>query len=257
MAGALTALMRLHEQLRAELSERLAEIDGREAELRRQLAECAAARQVAERELAALKEAEDIYQRAFVPEQQKSDLELELEALIGVPIHLPGSQPSAPPPPPPPPPPLPPSAPVDLPASTKPARARIGPQRFWMFQALALSGGMSLAELVVATRYSKRTIRKQMLADVKIGMVSGTIDHFVLTAAGLDLLGRFKAYKQMVGEALPSRASDSEDSNPEDRDARDNIPEDDGNPEDDGIPEDAATEGDGNTQEREEGAVDQ
>ena len=84
-------------------------------------------------------------------------------------------------------------------------RARLGPQRYLMFDALSESGGMGLIALAADTRLNPKRIKDQMMSDLRLGMVTSDDNHYRLTPAGLDLLNRFQAYKKAHNQPLPSR----------------------------------------------------
>jgi hypothetical protein len=92
-------------------------------------------------------------------------------------------------------------------------RARIGPQRYLMLAALDRQPG-DAAELAKATGLPLRRVAEQMRSDIGLGIVEqaeiheigGPIPKYVLSAAGEDLLARFRGDRQFKGLSLPTTA---------------------------------------------------
>lgn len=63
---------------------------------------------------------------------------------------------------------------------------------------------LCLEDMATLTRLPYRRVKDQMVSDVRSGMVGMSGDYYTLTSAGMDLLSRFKAYKRMHGQPLPT-----------------------------------------------------
>ena len=88
-------------------------------------------------------------------------------------------------------------------------KARIGDQRYLLFAFLEthyVDGSyFDLASLVYATGLTPKRVKDQMVADVRLATIEEKRGGYRLTAKGIDLLERFKIYKQERGQPLPSK----------------------------------------------------
>jgi len=98
-------------------------------------------------------------------------------------------------------------------AGGKQKRNRIGPQRYFMFDALRRHGPLDAASLANATSLPVRRIREQMAIDAKRGNIEamtfaildgGIGPRFKLTKDGESLLAGFLDYRQRRGIPLPT-----------------------------------------------------
>lgn len=193
MANALDQLLDLHLEIEHDLDGQLASIATREADAQRIVAQCFEERQRIDRERAGLKEAERIYRDAFgssgnVPRPEKAHTvpyppaartvgqEGPFKTLLGNAQALDQRQ----------------------------VRARIGPQRFLMLDAVSTMTQLCLEDMSTLTRLPYRRVKDQMVSDLRAGMVMQSGDLYSLTSAGMDLLARFKAYKRAHGQPLPT-----------------------------------------------------
>ncbi len=99
----------------------------------------------------------------------------------------------------------------------KPIRARIGPQRFLIFDALHMMDKLSVEGIVSVTKLNIRRVKDQISSDLKIGMVSQAGNEFTLTTAGMDLLDRYKSYKRANNQPLPTPETYSQDDDRDDQ----------------------------------------
>jgi hypothetical protein len=100
-------------------------------------------------------------------------------------------------------------------AGEKKLRARIGPQRYLILDALRLLGPISTDSAVQLTDLTPKRVKEQLSADTEIGVVARSGDLYSLTEVGLDLLTRYEEYKRSKGEPLPSRDSVATDDAPD------------------------------------------
>ena len=175
-------LMRLNREAQAKLAERAAPLDEREARLRAELDKVLAQKVELNGEREALARAEQVYRRLFgLPAEEAPTLSSFRTIVPSLSAQISGHEPTRP-------------------------RARLGPQRYLMFDALSKEGGgMSLNALAVDTRLNARRIKDQMVSDLRLGMVTGDDNLYRLTPAGKDLLDRYRAYKKAHNQPLPSR----------------------------------------------------
>ena len=193
VTNALDQLLGLHAEIEQGLDAQLASISFQEAEAHRLIAQCFEDRQRIDRKRAGLKDAERIYRDAF----GSSSNFAQADRAQSVPR-------------------LPPARPVLLDDSApsllgdaqalhqKQVRARIGPQRFLMLDALSTMTQLCLEDMAALTRLPYRRVKDQMVSDVRSGMVGQSGDLYILTSAGMDLLSRYKAYKRAHGQPLPT-----------------------------------------------------
>lgn len=191
--NAFDKLLGLHAEIEHDLDGQLASITAREAEAQRIVAQCFEERQRIDRERAGLKEAERIYRDAFGSSSNASQPD-RAQSVPRAPavrsVLLDDSAPS-----------------LLGDAQTlhqKQVRARIGPQRFLMFDAISTMTQLRLEDLSTLTKLPYRRIKDQMVSDVRSGMVMQSGDLYSLTSGGMDLLSRFKVYKRAHGQPLPT-----------------------------------------------------
>ena len=193
---ALTSLFDLHAQIEEGLNARLAEIVAQEAEAQGIISRCFEQRQQLDRERAALKDAERIYRDAF----GAGDNAFSLSGRVSVPLygatsHTAGSGIA----------PANPNGGTDqIGALSKQVRARIGPQRFLMLDAISTMTALNLSEIATLTKLNLRRVKDQMTSDQKLGVVAQSGEDYSLTIAGMELLERYKAYKRSHGQPLPT-----------------------------------------------------
>lgn len=193
VANALEQLLDLHASIEQDLDAQLASIASKEADAHRIIAQCFETRQRIDRERAGLKDAARIYQDAFGAgtnglQNEKSDpttrlpivkpvLSDNLSSLTMSDAHI---------------------------LEQQQVRARIGPQRFLMLDAINTMTHLRIEDIITLTRLPYRRIKDQMVSDVRAGMVFQSGDLYSLTSSGMDLLTRYKAYKRAHGQTLPT-----------------------------------------------------
>ncbi|WP_159711543.1 hypothetical protein [Geminicoccus flavidas] len=108
-------------------------------------------------------------------------------------------------------------------------RARVGDQRYLMWNALHRSGPMSREDLVRATNLSKKRIHDQMTSDLEQGFVSEENGLLSLTPSGISLKERFVSYRLSMNKPLPVplTAPSTDDADGEDGEMFSEQPDDD------------------------------
>jgi len=203
---ALTSLLDLHAKIEKDLNVKLESLAAQEIEAQRVISACFEQRQQVDRERAGLKEAARIYREAF-----GAGGNFRPEVRVSVTAHT--TQPSA-------------SSSIkvgtiDVPLVDpelfpyRPVRARIGPQRFLIFNALHMMDKLDTEDITLLTKLNLRRVKDQIASDLKLGMISQVGSAFTLTSAGMDLLERYKTYKRTHGQPLPTADDHSQE---EDRD---------------------------------------
>ena len=86
-------------------------------------------------------------------------------------------------------------------------RARIGPQRYLMFEGMDVFGSLSIEKMAQITKLSAKRIKDQMNSDTANGFVAEVEGDYSLTARGQELLEKFVNYKKSRGEQLPTAES--------------------------------------------------
>ncbi len=175
------ALVRMHRAARARLAERLTTIHERREKVRATLEKLDTEQAELEGERDALAKAEMVYRRMFSWPNDK-------------PVSLPVSEGHA-----------------EAEREPRQRRARLGTQRFLMFQVLAHVGIANQNWLAVGTKLPARRVREQMISDIRLGLVGENEEGYYLTPAGLDLHDRFVAYRQAAGKPLPSLENPSDE----------------------------------------------
>lgn len=214
MANAFDKLLNLHAEIELDLDGQLMSITAREAEAQRIVAQCFEDRQRIDRERAGLKEAERIYRDAFGSSSNASQADRAQSvprASVVRPVLLYESAPS-----------------LLGDAQTlhqKQVRARIGPQRFLMMDAISTMVHLNLESIATLTKLPYRRVKDQMVSDVRTGMVLQSDDLYSLTSAGMDLLSRFKAYKRAHGQPLPTADDIHGDDDRDDAETDDQAPQ--------------------------------
>jgi hypothetical protein len=192
-----SAALELHRQILAELDKSDADNERREKDAHEVIDECAQTRKANAAKRHVLLEATRIYQEFS-------------GALPGAPLPLD----------------LPKRAPREVVAesplnSSRPPRARIGPQRYRIFHVLRQQHPIPVSEenISLRTGLTTKRVRDQMRGDVPDGMVRvAASGEYVITDAGLALMARFEAYKQNKGQPLPSLVGPIGDDDGEDAD---------------------------------------
>lgn len=115
--------------------------------------------------------------------------------------------------------------------SSRPKRARIGPQRYAILKALQVNGPLSVPEIESLTKLFSKRIRDQLRDDALDGIVTpdaGADERYSLSGQGDELLQRFEAYRQAKGIPLPSaddaQRVDDSDNQGEDDDFTEETP---------------------------------
>lgn len=210
---ALTSLLDLHARIETDLNAKLEALTAQEGEAQRILSVCFEQRQRLDRERTGLKEAERIYREAF---GSGGNANLEARATITTQMKSPAAS----------------NDQVGVPTVDsevfphRPVRARIGPQRFLIFDALHMLDRLSIEGITSLTKLNIRRVKDQLTSDLKLGMVSQVGNLFALTSSGMDLLERFKAYKRAHGQPFPSiddphNEDDRDDTETDDQAVRD------------------------------------
>jgi hypothetical protein len=174
VSEALAILLRTHEQIRANLLREEAAINGQLVELQAAMHALQKSRQTLEQRRWALDETERAYR----------DVESDLAPATSVMLDR--------------------GSPSDANRERK-LRARVGPQRYLILEALRDLGPMSIDETVSITGLSLKRVKDQVNADVPLGVIAREGTTISITDDGRDLMARFEDYKKSKGEPLPSR----------------------------------------------------
>lgn len=179
----LEGLLEANRVLLSDIDQRAAKLDERESRAHSILRECAAARQEIEQDRATVLAIDRLYRLRFVPDGSR-----DFQPLSAEPLNV--------------------ASGPDHSENRPKGRARIGPQRYRMLAFLERESrslhGFSLSQVADATGLGQRRVRDQMRSDSLDGVVQEQDGHFRITPQGIDLLERFRAYKESKGELLPS-----------------------------------------------------
>ena len=214
MATPYERLLDLHGAIEQEITARMTTLAEKEADAQRIIQQCFEERKQIDRERSGLRDAERIYRDVFTaggnapPRPATIPYGRAAASLLASPPtsdNLVGDYPEQ---------------------QALQTRARIGPQRFLMLDAINTLSDMTVEEIAALTRLPLRRVREQMMSDSKLGVVTSDWGKFRLTVGGLDLLERYKAYKRSNGQPLPTADDPSSD---EDRDEHE-VPDTEGEP---------------------------
>lgn len=105
---------------------------------------------------------------------------------------------------------------------TRQPRARFGPKRYRMLIAIRTFGRLSADATAIKTGLQPRRVKDQLNNDHVSGVLDRDEEGFELTPLGRELLSRFEAEKQRVGQSLPtfddaSADEDREEGEPEEQ----------------------------------------
>lgn len=178
----LDQLLLVNAQVREQMAVREARLREREGELRASLDECEAALSKLASERAALDTVEQIYRGHFSGGSGQRGLNISTPAHPAAPMSAKEDQ-------------------------SGQLRARIGPQRYLMFEGMDVFGSLSIEKMAQITKLSAKRIKDQMNSDVTNGFVAEAEGEYSLTARGQELLEKFVNYKKSRGEQLPTADS--------------------------------------------------
>lgn len=175
----LDQLLLVNSQVRGEMAAREARLREREGELRASLDECEAALLELASQRAALDTAEQIYRGHFNSASGQRALSVSGPSQSATAIPAKDDQ-------------------------SGQLRARIGPQRYLMFESMDVFGSLSIEKMGQITKLSAKRIKDQMNSDVANGFVVEAEGDYSLTVRGRELFEKFVNYKKSRGEQLPT-----------------------------------------------------
>ena len=174
----LRVLLEANEFLRAENRRRQELVGVREAKARAHLADCESERREWAAEMETIEAADQLYRRRIAPQLPSGDDEDQPRLAVAPQLEAPIRQ---------------------------QARARIGPQRYFILSCLRGSHQFVPVEAIAdQTRLSIKRVRDQLRSDVSDGFIVEAHGVYGIRASGLALMDKYETYKRSKGEPLPS-----------------------------------------------------